>query len=393
VEEIRVDTLTYGGDTGVVSMWWNQALARCDGGACRTIWEAEVLAASTSYQPDIGSADLVVRRCEPTFANLDADASLELIETCTGFDYYVFAQPSASPGTPQTGTEPAPFPLPFQAEKTIAPTEERTFDWDGQTYTQTRYREPSPGQVISWEFSSRSQRARSLVDAAIEHSLQEQGLSPAGEAFWEAVERSWGFQNGGETVVLAAAGDLASGPDEEVVGLISGAGRQNCRLVGLRSDAAGVYAPWYSIQLPCETHFARLQTLDLDGDAREEILFHTLTLTSTQPILLDHLTVFTWSESGLEVLFQGHGALPDASARGVSVADLDEDGVYELLRHQPAFDLDVGAVPRHEADWPSLDRTYDVYRWDTDSGRFRFWQRRREPFDQPGAFVILEEAP
>jgi hypothetical protein len=394
VDEIRVDTLSYGGGTGVVSLWWNQALARCDGDACRTIWEADVLAASTSYQPDIGSADLVVRRCEPAFANLDADASLELVETCAGFDYYVFAQPPQSPGAPEPGdTEGGLFPLPFQAEKTVASTEQRSFDWDGQTYTQTSHHERSPGQVISREFSSRSQRARSLVDATVEKSLREQGLSTAGEAFWDAVKRSWGLQDEGETVVLAAAGDLAPNADQEVVGLITGAGRQECRLVGLRPDPAGLYTPAHTVRLPCETHFARLQTLDLDDDDREEILFNTLAVTSTQPILLDHLTILTWSESGLEVLFQGHGAFPDASTRGVSAADLDGDGVYEILQHRPAFDLDVGPVPREGVAWPSLDRIYDVYRWDADASQYRFWQRRRETFDQPDTFEILEEAP
>ena len=137
----------------------------------------------------------------------------------------------------------------------------------------------------------------------------------------------------------------------------------------------------------------RIKTLDLDGDTREEILFYTLAVTSTQPILQDHLTILAWSESGLEVLFQGYGTFSDAFARGVSVADLDGDGVYEILQQLPAFDLDVGPAPREDVAWPSLDRTYDVHRWDTVAGQVRFWQRRREPFEQPGAFEILEEAP
>ncbi len=389
--EIVVDSLTYGGGAGVVSVWWNRALARCAEGECAVIWSDDLLAASTSYQPDIGSADLSVRRCEASFAGADAEARPALVETCTGFEYYAFAEGRGGLSGSTSAATSSPFPYPFRAEKVIAPTEEREFDWNGQTYSLARSVERAPGQVISREFSQRAQQARSLVDEAVAETLQAQGLSTTGEAFWAAVERSWGLGDG-EEVALAAPGDLGPPEGPEVVGVISGDQGEVCRLVVLTHEPSEPYAPAGAAALPCETNFARLEPLDLDGDGRDEILFHTLAVSGTQPILHDHLTIWTWSGSGLNLLFEGRGAFPDGFRRGLSASDLDGDSVYEIVQHLPAFDLEVGLTPRESVAWPSLDRRYDLYRWDAAAGEYRFWQTQRELHDQPGVFEIVEEA-
>jgi hypothetical protein len=388
--EVVVDTLTYGRDEGIVSMWWSHSLARCANGECAVIWGDDILQATSSYQPDAGSADLVVRRCEPGFADVDGDAAPELVETCTGFEAYVLSQEIAPEGAPEAGSG---FPSSLEAEKAIAPTSRWVFAWDGRAYAESRYRELYPGQLVSGEFSLRSQQARALVDGAVVENLQAQGLSTTGEAFWDAIEQSWGLQGESERVAVAAAGKMGPPEGDEVVGLIVGGEQEGCRLVLLAREAGAAYAPAETMSVPCEPNFARLEALDLDADGRSEILFHTLVVTETQPVLYDRLTVLARGGTGWEVRFRGEGALPDGTMRGVAAADLDEDGVYELVRHLPAFDLDVGPDWRDDVAWPTLDRLYEVYRWDADTGQYRFWQTRREPFGDPGSVEIVEEAP
>jgi hypothetical protein len=245
--------------------------------------------------------------------------------------------------------------------------------------------------LLAEEYSGRTERATSLVSDAINKHLDKKGLYPFAEKYWSVLNRSWG-KDKDETIALADIGNISPHDGPEILGLITSNEAEFGRLTLLTMNPNGLYSPTQAITLPCEANFAQLVTVDLDGNGRDEVLFNTLAVTETQPIIRDHLFVFTWDETELKLLFEETGFFPDSMTRGVYAADLEDDGVYEIVQEHPFFDLGSRDPIPWDLDWPTLDRVYSVYKWEAETGRYHFWQKRREPYDRPSETEILEEA-